>query len=291
MASLGVDTVPGHGALERRRRARADRPGQQAALAALPRRRGPALLPAGQLGPLRPPGAQRRRPRHGRLLRRHRTGPAWCCAKPPRSQANRASTWMPKPTQFKLFVEAVGKRYSGRFRDENARGKPRERYPPAGLVLVAVETSRTRALADAAVVARPRVLADAVPQPVHQGPRGPGGDGPRWRHHPARRDRADRQGREADDVADGSGDVHRALFCVDDAGNRPATASAATRSPRTVRWRPARSPTTPTRRTSRRWSADPNPDIITMANLGTLTGLLDRIADKTGRSPAACRSR
>src|SRR3954466_11298275 len=50
-------------------------------------------------------------------------GPKWCCAKPPKSERENADTWMPKPRQFKLFVRAVGKRYSGKYRDENFRGR------------------------------------------------------------------------------------------------------------------------------------------------------------------------
>src|SRR6476661_1631859 len=48
-------------------------------------------------------------------------GPAWCCKKPPRGEEINAETWMPNARQFKLFVEAVGARYSGRYKDENFR--------------------------------------------------------------------------------------------------------------------------------------------------------------------------
>jgi hypothetical protein len=50
-------------------------------------------------------------------------GPAWGQTKPPRSQARNHRTWMPKAREFYKFVKAVGKRYSGTYRDEND-GRP-----------------------------------------------------------------------------------------------------------------------------------------------------------------------
>ncbi|MCW2968203.1 MAG: hypothetical protein JWM71_1975, partial [Solirubrobacteraceae bacterium] len=46
-------------------------------------------------------------------------GPAWGREKAPRSERANQATWMPKAREFKLFVEAVGKRYSGTYRDED----------------------------------------------------------------------------------------------------------------------------------------------------------------------------
>ena len=46
-------------------------------------------------------------------------GPEWGHAKAPASQRRNKKTWKPKPREFYKFVQAVGKRYSGRFRDEN----------------------------------------------------------------------------------------------------------------------------------------------------------------------------
>jgi hypothetical protein len=46
-------------------------------------------------------------------------GPEWGHKKPPASQRRNRRTWMPKAREYKLFVKAVGKRYSGTFRDEN----------------------------------------------------------------------------------------------------------------------------------------------------------------------------
>jgi hypothetical protein len=46
-------------------------------------------------------------------------GPSWGHARAPRSERANQATWMPKAREFKLFVEAVGKRYSGTYRDED----------------------------------------------------------------------------------------------------------------------------------------------------------------------------
>ncbi|MDX6691593.1 MAG: hypothetical protein QOG15_3050 [Solirubrobacteraceae bacterium] len=46
-------------------------------------------------------------------------GPAWAHEKPPKSQRYLRKTYKPKPGAFKQFVTAVGKRYSGSYRDEN----------------------------------------------------------------------------------------------------------------------------------------------------------------------------
>ncbi len=46
-------------------------------------------------------------------------GPAFAHAKPPKKYAKDAKWWRPKPREFYKFVQAVGKRYSGTFRDEN----------------------------------------------------------------------------------------------------------------------------------------------------------------------------
>jgi hypothetical protein len=46
-------------------------------------------------------------------------GPSWGHARPPRSERANARTWKPKPAEFAKFVAAVGKRFSGRYKDEN----------------------------------------------------------------------------------------------------------------------------------------------------------------------------
>ncbi|MDQ3676236.1 MAG: hypothetical protein M3401_05440 [Actinomycetota bacterium] len=50
------------------------------------------------------------------------TGPGptkWAHKKPPKSQRKLSKTYKPKPVYFKQFVTALGKRYSGSYRDEN----------------------------------------------------------------------------------------------------------------------------------------------------------------------------
>ncbi len=46
-------------------------------------------------------------------------GPSFAHAKAPRNQRANQATWKPKAGAFKQYVTAVGKRYSGTFRDEN----------------------------------------------------------------------------------------------------------------------------------------------------------------------------
>ena len=57
-------------------------------------------------------------------------GPAWAHEKPPKALNRLRATWKPRPTAFKQFVTAVGKRYDGTYRDENgSRGIiPRVRF-------------------------------------------------------------------------------------------------------------------------------------------------------------------
>jgi hypothetical protein len=46
-------------------------------------------------------------------------GPAWAMTKPPKRYSALHATWKPRPAAFKQFVTAVGKRYSGAYRDED----------------------------------------------------------------------------------------------------------------------------------------------------------------------------
>jgi len=57
-------------------------------------------------------------------------GPEWAHKKPPASQRSLRASWKPSPTAFKQFVQAVGRRYDGTYRDENGtRGAlPRVRF-------------------------------------------------------------------------------------------------------------------------------------------------------------------
>ena len=46
-------------------------------------------------------------------------GPRWAHKTKPKGSSALQSTYKPRPREFKLFVTAVGKRFSGRYRDEN----------------------------------------------------------------------------------------------------------------------------------------------------------------------------
>jgi hypothetical protein len=46
-------------------------------------------------------------------------GPAWAHEKPPAAQRSLRATWKPRATAFKQFVTAVGRRFDGTYRDEN----------------------------------------------------------------------------------------------------------------------------------------------------------------------------
>ena len=50
-------------------------------------------------------------------------GPSWDMGTPPRSEAKYADTWEPDAKAFGRFVTAVGRRYSGTYKDENAGRK------------------------------------------------------------------------------------------------------------------------------------------------------------------------
>jgi hypothetical protein len=50
-------------------------------------------------------------------------GPSWAMGKPPRSERKYADTWDPDARAFGKFVRAVGRRYTGAYRDENGGGK------------------------------------------------------------------------------------------------------------------------------------------------------------------------
>lgn len=49
-------------------------------------------------------------------------GPAFAHAKPPKKFKKDAAWWKPKPKAFYAFVRAVGRRYDGTYKDENAPG-------------------------------------------------------------------------------------------------------------------------------------------------------------------------
>lgn len=206
-------------------------------------------------------------------------GPAWCCETPPKSETENKSTWMPKAREFKLFVKAVGKRYSGKYRDENSR--------------------HTKL---------PRVSFWSLWNEPNQG----GWLTPQWYHGRAYSPYLFRQlyfkgreglvatGHEKDIIllgetapigktdrsrsrspmypvtfikslfcVDGNGDNRSGIGCGDFSANGPLLATAYAHHPYTK----DRSPL----------EKYPSDQAITMANLDTLTTLLDKIADNTQR--------
>ncbi|MCW2989843.1 MAG: hypothetical protein JWM73_437 [Solirubrobacterales bacterium] len=212
-------------------------------------------------------------------------GPAWCCPKPPKGEEINASTWMPNAREFKLFVEAVGKRYSGKYTDENFRGKPKDKLlPRVSFWSLWNEPNQGGWLTPQFWKGKPyspmlfRNLYikgyEGLVATAHGGdvillgetaPNGKDENRSRAPMYPTT--------------------FIKALFCVDADGNRqsgpgcdafdangPLLATAYAHHPYTK----DRSPLV----------RDPSGKAITMANLDTLTGLLDRIAAKTSRIQA-----
>lgn len=204
-------------------------------------------------------------------------GPEWCCEKPPRGEEENVQTWMPKSREFKNFVKAVGTRYSGKYRDENVRGK------------------------------LPRVSFWSLWNEPNQG----GWLTPQyWKGKPYSpslyrelffkgREGLVATGHARDIILVGETapiglDENRSrapmdpttfiseLFCVDRLGNRTSGrgCDAFTRYGPIVATAYAHHPYSKDRSP---YDRDKDPDAITMANLDDLTGLLDRVAEKTGR--------
>ena len=210
-------------------------------------------------------------------------GPAWCCPTPPKGEEINAETWMPNPREFKNFVKAVGTRFSGRYRDENTRGRPK--LPRVSFWSLWNEPNqggwltpqfwKGRAYSpmlfrDLYIKGREGLVATGHGDDIillgETAPTGKNENRSRAPMYPTT--------------------FIRTLFCVDGNGNRksgglgcdsftsngPLLASAYAHHPYTK----DRAPTAP----------DASPDAITMANLGVLTTLLDTIAEKTGRIQA-----
>ena len=205
-------------------------------------------------------------------------GPAWGHEKAPASERENQATWMPKAREFKLFVEAVGKRFSGKYRDENGgrRKLPRVDFwslwnePNQGGWLTP-QWYHGRAYSpmlfrDLYIAGHQGLVATGHGNDVILlGETAPLGNSNKTERSPMT-----------------PGTFIRSLFCVNTAGNPvdglgcdafsrygPLLATAWAHHPYTK----YNSPTQP----------DPNPDAFTMANLGSLTGLLDKIASNTGR--------
>jgi hypothetical protein len=231
--------------------------------------------------------------RYDRLVRAGRTlgigvyfdvtgpGPAWGHETAPPSHRRDQRTWKPKPREFKLFVEAVGKRYSGAYHDEND-----------GRVVI------------------PRVSFWSLWNEPNQG----GWLTPQWsggrpysptlyrRLYVAGHAALVATGHGGDTILIGEtaplglslrtsrspmypGVFMRALFCIDAAGsptNGPGCSDFSRTGPLAASgW--AHHPYT---KLLAPYQPDPNPNAITMANLRALTGILDQAAANTARIPA-----
>jgi hypothetical protein len=236
--------------------------------------------------------------RYDRLVRACRTlgmvcyldltypGPSWGHEKPPASQRRNRRTWKPKPGAFADFVAAVGKRYSGRFRDEN---DGRRALPRVDFWALGNEPNQGGWLTPQWSGGRPASPAiyrrlfqsgrRALQRTGHGndtiliGETAPLGNDQRNSRSPIRPKTFIRQ-----------------LFCVDAAGN--ALAGAAARAARCSdlrrygRLRFTHYAHHPYTKTLGPTDRDPSPDALTMANIGELPALLDEIAAKTGRIPA-----
>ncbi len=200
-------------------------------------------------------------------------GPSWAHARAPRSERANRKTWKPKPSEFAKFMTAVGKRFSGTYKDENDRHQ-----------LI------------------PRVFVWAIGNEPNQG----GWLTPQWEHgklasprlyrslYFAARKALDKTGHGRDAIFIGEtaplgssqrqsrSPVRPKLFinqllcapghtdggCSDFDKFGPLQATAWAHHPYTKRLAPLQ--------------RDPNPDSITMANLNELPDMLDALAAQTG---------
>ncbi len=220
-------------------------------------------------------------------------GPAWAMTKPPKRYRSLRATWKPRPAAFKQFVTAVGKRFDGTYRDENGSrsalprvsfwslwNEPNQagwlspQWERRGGSIVPAAPALYRKLQQygykGLVASGHRVDNDII----LTGETAPNGTDQRSAKAPLR-----------------PGTFLRELACIDPAGN-PYTGTAAVardcgdfakRGPihaNGYAHHPYTKNVPPTQ-------VDPNPNTITMANIGSLGTLLDFLSAKTsGAIPA-----
>jgi hypothetical protein len=208
-------------------------------------------------------------------------GPKWCCPKPPKGEEENAATWKPDARQFKLFVRAVGTRYSGKYRDENFRGK-NKKLPAVRMWALWNEPNQGGWLTPQWWKGKPYSpqLYRALYFAGHDGLVGTGhGNDVIYIGETAPNGKTDRS-RSRSPMYPVT--FIKELFCVDGDGNQesgPGCGQFVENGPfDATAW--AHHPYTKDRAPTER---DPSPAAITMANLNTLTNLLDKIADKTDR--------
>jgi hypothetical protein len=204
-------------------------------------------------------------------------GPSWGHARAPRSQRANARTWKPKPTEFFKFVFAVGKRFSGTYKDENDRHPV---IPRVYLWALGNEPNQGGWLTpqwEHGKLASPRLYRSlyfagrrALDQTGHSrdyifaGETAPLGSSKRTSRSPVRPKAFIRQLVCAPGHTDGG--------CSDFDKFGPLQMSAWAHHPYTKRLSPLQK--------------DGNPDSITMANLGDLPTLLDELATQTSHIAA-----
>lgn len=215
-------------------------------------------------------------------------GPAWAMTKPPAADHALAKTWKPKPAAFKQFVTAVGTRFSGTYRDEDgSRGiLPRVRFwslwnepnqagwltpqwEKHGSQMVPASPALYRELYQygykGLVASGHRIDTDIV----LMGETAPNGSDAQTAKAPMR------PGQFLREVAciqpNGTpytGSAAAARSCGDFAKRGPLMTNGYAHHPYTKNVPPT--------------VADPNPDAITMANIGSLGTLLDGISAASG---------
>lgn len=215
-------------------------------------------------------------------------GPSYAHRKAPASQRSNAGTYKPIPTRFRDFVEAVGRRYSGRTRDENGVKRPLPRVSlwsiwnepnqPGWLTpqfekrdgqVVPAAPALYRKLYHAGVQGLERAGHNLAADGIFIGETAPLGSdrqGPRngMRPVPFLREllclKPDGTSYDGPDAA--------RRDCDDFAKDGPLKATAFAHHPYTKKVAPTKAPA--------------SPDEITIANIGTLGPLLDTLSDQSG---------
>ncbi|HWC26440.1 MAG TPA: hypothetical protein VG474_07650 [Solirubrobacteraceae bacterium] len=220
-------------------------------------------------------------------------GPSYAHRRAPRSQRRNAGTFKPFPTRFRDFVEAVGRRYSGRYRDENAIRRPLPRvsrwsiwnepnqpgwltpqYEKRGGQVVPAAPALYRELYQAGVQGLERSGHSLATDGIFLGETAPLGStqrGPRNGMRPVPFLRELLCVKPDGTQYTGADATKRG--CEDFARNGPLKATGFAHHPYTKKVAPTKAPA--------------SPDEITIANIGTLGPLLDTLAAQSGgRIPA-----
>ena len=212
-------------------------------------------------------------------------GPAWGHERAPAKYHKDRATWKPKAREFKLFVEAVGKRYSGTYHDEND-GHPV--LPRITFWSLWNEPNQGGWLTPQWLGGRPYspMLFRQLFRAGRQGlvATGHGGDtillgetAPLgWTTRTDRSAMAPLTFMRALFCVDGTGHPSGGLGCSDFSHNGPLQATA---------WahHPYSKTTPPTALFSDSQAITDDKSAVTMFNIGQLTGLLDNIAANSGR--------